>query len=216
MRREQTIKNIMAFFIEAEKLKTTLRHSWTNDSTRQESTAEHSWMLCLIAIILFERLTIKIDQLRVLKILIVHDLAEVIIGDIPAFDSKRRKNKKEREKAGLEQIIKNLPDDTKKEIRELFEEYENKTTLEAKVAQAVDKFEAPLQHNIADINTWDQNDFTIHGRYKENYLEFDPFLKSLREELEVMTIKKVTKAKQLHRMRPEIQTYYNEIQKRKK
>ena len=214
--KKQTVKNLMAFFIEAEKLKTTMRHSWTSDSNRQESTAEHSWMLCLIAVTLFDQLKTKIDQLKVLKILIIHDLAETIIGDIPAFDTEGRINKKEREKNALKQMVKNLPKKTKLEILALFDEYENKESVEAKVAQAIDKFESPLQHNISDITTWDQNDFNIHGLYKIDYFTFDTFLKSLRDELELMTIKKVTKAKKLHRMRPEIQEYYKELNKNEK
>jgi|ERR1700722_5373382 len=211
MKKKQLVENFIPFFVAAEKLKTTMRHSWTNDSNRKESTAEHSWMLCLIALTIFDRMQVKVDQLKVLKILIIHDLAEALIGDIPAFDFKKRKNKKEREKKAMKQLLINLPTQTKKEITELFEEYENNETLEAKIAQAIDKFEAPLQHNISDISTWDQNDFDIHGRYKMNYFDFDPFLKKLREELEIMTRKKVTKAKQLHRFPAEIQEYYKKL-----
>ena len=199
MKNKQIVENVMAFFIAAEKLKTTMRHSWTSDSNRQESTAEHTWLLCLIAITIFDELEVKIDQLKILKMLIIHDLAETIIGDIPAFDIEGRKGKKEREKAAMEQLVNNLPEKTRNEFIELFEECEAKSTPEAKIAQAIDKFEAPLQHNIADINTWDQNDYDIHGRYKMELYEFDPFLKELRNELEHMTRKKVTKAKTLHR-----------------
>ncbi|HSX09731.1 MAG TPA: HD domain-containing protein [Candidatus Saccharimonadales bacterium] len=205
------IKYLFEFYIQAEKLKTTMRHSWTNDSNRQESTAEHTWLLCLIAMTIFDELEVKVDQLKVLKMLIIHDLAEALIGDIPAFDTEGRKGKKEREKVAMEQLTKNLPKKTRNEIMELFEEMEEKSTPEAKIAQAIDKFEAPLQHNIADISTWDQNDYDIHGRYKMELYEFDHFLKELREELEHMTRRKVTMAKTLHRFRPEIQKYYEEL-----
>lgn len=211
MTNKQKILQLMVFFTEAEKLKTTLRHSWTNDKNRQESSAEHSWMLCLIAISLFDHLETKVDQLKVLKILIIHDLAEAVTGDIPAFDTEGRKNKKEREKKALEQMIKNLPENTKKELRTLFEEYEKKETKESLVAQAIDKIESPFQHNISDIETWDNNDFTVHGRYKEKYAQFDSFLKELRKELENMSRKKITDAKQLHRLPNEIQKFYNKL-----
>jgi len=193
-----------------------MRHSWTSDSTRQESTAEHTWLLCLIAMTIFDELKIKVDQLKVLKMLIIHDLAETIIGDIPAFDTEGRKGKKEKEKVAMEQLVKNLPLKIRNEIMELFEEMEAKSTPEAKIAQAIDKFEAPLQHNISDIATWDQNDYDIHGRYKMELYEFDPFLKELREELEHMTRRKATKAKTLHRFRPEIQKYYKELNEKEK
>jgi putative hydrolase of HD superfamily len=211
MNNKQTIEHLMIFFVAAEKLKTTMRHSWTSDSNRQESSAEHSWMLCLIAVTIFDQMKIKFDQLKVLKILIIHDLAETIIGDIPAFDVEGRKNKKEREHAAMKSLVENLPDETRNEFQSLLEEYDEKDTVEAKIAQAIDKFESPLQHNISAIATWDQNDFDIHGLYKVNYFMFDAFLAMLREELETMTRKKITKAKQLHRFRPEIKDYYEKM-----
>jgi len=214
MKNKRTIANLFTFFIAAEKLKITMRHSWTSNSSRQESSAEHSWMICLIALSIFDHLEKDVDQLRVLKMLIIHDLAETIIGDIPAFDIQRRKNKKEKENKALKQLIKDLPLRIKKEMLDLFKEYENKKTQEALVAQAIDKFESPLQHNISDIKTWDQNDFDIHGLYKIEYFSFDCFLKELRDELETMSRIKATKAKQLHRFRPKIQEYYNKLNER--
>ncbi|HWY80221.1 MAG TPA: HD domain-containing protein [Candidatus Sulfotelmatobacter sp.] len=216
MKKQQITNTLISFFVEAEKLKTTMRHSWTSNSNRQESSAEHSWMLCLIAISLFDQLKIKIDQLKVLKMLIIHDLAETIIGDIPAFATKERINKKELEKKALEQLVINLPLNTKQEIVALFTEYEKKQTIEAKVTQAIDKFESTLQHNISDIKTWDQNDYDIHGLYKIDYFTFDSFLKSLREELENISRRKISKAKQLHRVRPEIQEYYNTLNEKER
>lgn len=77
------MQEILSFLTLAEKLKTTLRHSWTNDPARQESTAEHSWMICLLAMVLFGKTKLQLDQLKVLKMLVIHDLAEAITGDIP-------------------------------------------------------------------------------------------------------------------------------------
>jgi len=216
MKNNQILSSLMQFYIQAEKLKTTMRHSWTSNSVRQESSAEHSWMLTLIALTIFDQLTIPVDRMRILKILIVHDLAEAITGDIPAFDTMGRVHKIENEKKSLWSITENLPAKTRNEIRSLFLEYEDKKTIEAKVSQAIDKFESPLQHNIADISTWDQNDYDIHGLYKMEYFNFEPFLKELRLELENMTRRKVSEAGQLHRFRPDIQEYYNKLDKDEK
>lgn len=214
--KNRTVKNLFEFYINAEKLKTTMRHSWTSDSNRQESTAEHSYMLCLIAMTLFDEIEINVDQLKILKMIAVHDLAEAITGDIPAFDTDRRKNKKENESQAIKKLTKNLDEKTRIEFQSLIDEYDKKETFEAKVVQAIDKFEAPFQHNISDIKTWDQNDFNIHGKYKQNYLNFDPFLKALREELENMSRKKLTKANQLHRLPKEIQKYYKKLNEEEK
>lgn len=203
------ISNLFAFYIQAEKLKTTMRHSWTNEVTRQESSAEHSWMMCLIALSVFEHLTIQVDQLRVLKILIVHDLAEAITGDIPSFEvSKRKEMKKENEKIALNKLTENLTPTFQKEIIDLWNEYESKETIESKIAQAIDKFESPFQHNISNISTWDQNDFDIHPFYKMEHAQIDPFLKELREKLEDMSRKKITEADALDRIKPEARQKY--------
>ena len=69
------ITGIIKFIKKAEKLKTELRHSWTSEVNRQESVAEHTWSSCLLAMILFDEISIKVNQLRVLKMIIVHDLA---------------------------------------------------------------------------------------------------------------------------------------------
>jgi putative hydrolase of HD superfamily len=208
MDNKKTINNLFAFYIGAEKLKTIIRHSYTSNTDRTESSAEHSWMLCLIAMTLFEHISLKVDQLKVLKMLILHDLAEAITGDIPAFDLKARVGKEEREKAAIDELFKPLPEKTKKDFLELIEEYEAKETDESKVAQAVDKFEAPLQHNIFGIDKWDQNDFDFHGGYKMDFHQFEPFIKDLRDELEEMSREKITKANMIHRLPKHIQEDY--------
>jgi len=213
MNNRQISQDLLAFYISAEKLKTVMRHSLTSDTNRQESTAEHSWMLCLIALTIFEHLTIKVDQLKVLKLLIIHDLAETLVGDIPAFDTVGRIGKQEKETKAFLKIIEPLPSKSQKEFRALWEECEARETNEAKVAQAIDKFEAPLQHNIFGVEHWDQNDFDVHGWYKFDIVAIDPFLKTLREELEDMSRRKITNAKQIHRLPKDIQEKYNELNK---
>jgi len=91
MKKAIIISNLLQFYIAAEKLKTTIRHSHTSDSNRIESAAEHSWMLALIALSLFEHLETKIDQLRVLKMVLIHDLAEAVTGDIPHLKNQQGK-----------------------------------------------------------------------------------------------------------------------------
>jgi putative hydrolases of HD superfamily len=217
MSNQALINNLFAFYIQAEKLKTTMRHSWTNEVTRQESSAEHSWMMCLIAMSVFEHLTVKVDQLRVLKILLVHDLAEAITGDIPSFEvSKRKELKSENEKIALETLTANLTPSFRQELLDLWNEYESKETIEAKIAHAIDKFESPLQHNISDITTWDQNDFDIHPFYKMEFAEIDPFLKDLRASLEDMSREKITDADSLDRIKPEVRAKYEELNKNEK
>lgn len=198
----------------AEKLKTVHRHSFTSNTDRIESTAEHSWMICLIAMTIFEHISIDVDQLKVLKMLILHDLAEAITGDIPGFDEKGRIGKYEREQKAFHELIAPLPKSTQQEFLELWEEYEAKETIESKVGQAIDKFEAPLQHNIFGPQKWDQGDFDFHGGYKMEFHQFEPFIKDLRDELEEMSRKKITDAKLIHRLPKHIQEEYKRLEEK--
>jgi putative hydrolase of HD superfamily len=211
------VKNLLQFYIEAEKLKTTIRHSSTSDHTRMESSAEHSWMMCLIAMTLAEHIQRPVDWLRVLKMTILHDLAEAITGDIPAFEvSSRQDAKKQTEQQAMQHILRNLSKKTREEFLSLFNEFEDRQTIEAQIAQALDKIEAPLQHNIAGVATWDQNDFDIHPFYKYEFSQFDSFLSALREEVEHMSRKKITEAGQLSRIKPEHRKRYEQLNQREK
>jgi putative hydrolase of HD superfamily len=179
-----------------------------------ESSAEHSWMLALIALSLFEYLDTNLDQLRVLKMVLIHDLAEAVTGDIPAFEkSERRTNKFEAEKNAFETLTKNLSPKLSKEIISLWEEFELNKTVEAQLAQAIDKMEGTLQHNITDINNWDQGDYDIHPYYGDNLFNFDRFMRALRNEIEIMSKNKITSAGTLHRLKKPMQEKYEKLTK---
>ena len=151
---------LLKFIRIAEKLKVELRHSYTSLIDRQESVAEHSWMLGLMAILVFDLIEIKVDQLKVMKMVIIHNLAEAITGDIPSFEkSSRQSNKFSNEETAMKKITAILPPKVANEILNLWYEMEERKTNEAKVAQCLDKAEVLIQHNLADIKTWDQGDF---------------------------------------------------------
>jgi putative hydrolases of HD superfamily len=190
------IKNLLKFYSASEKLKVTLRDSWLSDPERQESSAEHSWMLGLLSMVLFNHIPTKVDQLKVLKMVIIHDLAESIIGDIPAFEkSKRQDNKHKSERKALIKLVSTLPPETAKEILSLWDEVEECKTNEAKVAMAIDKIEVLMQHNTADIKTWGQGDFDIGPYYKDLYFDFDSFFREFKDVVDRETMKKILKAK---------------------
>jgi len=204
-RDKKEIKKLIDFYKKAEKLKTTTRHSWLSNPKRQESVAEHSWMLGLLAIILSNKLDKKINLLKVLKMLTIHDLAESITGDIPAHEISKRntkENKHKTEKKALKIILSGLPKPNIKELTNLWEEMEKKETLEAKFAQSLDKLEAVMQHHLVDISTWDQGDYDASPYHKEEYSDFDPFMKLLREAISVQGMEKIIKAKTTHRLDP--------------
>lgn len=192
-----SIKDFIEFYHKAEKLKTTLRHSWLSDSERQESSAEHSWMLGLLTIILSDELDKKVDILRVIKMVIVHDLAEAVTGDIPSFEISDRQNRKhDAEKHAMTYLVSSLSKKTADEIVALWEEFDACKTVEAQFANSLDKIEVLIQHNLADISTWCEGDYRIGPYYKDHYFNFDTFMRSFKNHVDIDTMKKIIDAKQ--------------------
>jgi 5'-deoxynucleotidase YfbR-like HD superfamily hydrolase len=197
----QNVQSILAFLSQAEKLKTELRHSWTNDKERQESVAEHSWMALLTALLLFPHIKDDFNQLKTLKMLIVHDIAEVIIGDIPAYEqSDRQQSKPDQERHAINQLTASLPKKSRHEIISLWEEFEANHTFEAKLAKAIDKCEALIQHNISKIATWSQGDYDICFGKSDTIFSFDEFVSQFKQHIDQQTINKMTHAQTIHRV----------------
>lgn len=187
------LKNILKFLHDSEKLKTLLRHSWLS-SGRQESVAEHTWRIALMAILLKDYLKVKVNLEKVLSIIIIHDLPEIFAGDHHAWRGKL-KNKYSLEKKGLIKILKTLPPKQKTQIFQLWEEYEDKKTPEAKFTKALDKLETVNQHNLADLKTWVKEEYgynLIHGKEE---VKFDKVLQDLKDLIDKQTTMKIKKGK---------------------
>lgn len=135
----------LEFLREAEKLKSTLRSGYTSTG-RPESTAEHTWRLCLMALVFSEEFG-NIDLLRLIKLCIIHDLGEALSGDIPAVLQTEDFDKSAQERADLDVLTKALPPMKRAEILALWEEYEAASSPEAVLAKGLDKLETILQHN---------------------------------------------------------------------
>jgi putative hydrolases of HD superfamily len=157
------------------------------------------------------KLKVKVDTLKVLKLIIIHGLAEAVTGDIPAFEvSTRQLGKHETEKKALSFLTNTFPKKSAKEINKLWEEFEKCETKEAQFANALDKIEVLIQHNIADIKTWSQGDYDIGPYYKDHFLNFDLFMRSFKDYVDIDTMKKIIKAKQESRINPKHIITYRE------
>ncbi len=139
------IKGRLAFLQEAEKLKSVVRSAHTSTG-RPESTAEHSWRLCLMAMV-FEDGLAGLDVLKVLKMCVLHDLGEALHGDIPAVEKHQHPDKSAQEKADLLHLTRTLDEPQRAGILALWQEYEDAASPEAKVVKALDKLETILQHS---------------------------------------------------------------------
>jgi len=132
------------FLKNAEKLKTVLRSGYTSTGER-ESTAEHTWRLCLMVMAFEKQLPPGIDFAKLLKICLIHDLGEAIHGDIPATEQKGPKSDQERK--DFITLIAPLEAAQQTEFLALWDEYENASSPEAVLAKGFDKLETILQHN---------------------------------------------------------------------
>jgi 5'-deoxynucleotidase YfbR-like HD superfamily hydrolase len=183
---EKQILSILKVLTLAERLKFELRHSYTS-SGRQESVAEHTWRMSLMAVLIEPLLTKKIDTARLLKMIILHDLVEAEARDISALDVLRdptiKQAKVEKEKQAIENLRLTLKDTNGQEIHDLFYEFEEKQTYEAKVANALDKLEVQLQHNHADFSTWEEIEYDM-SYMMDKYVLFDPTLIELKNQIE--------------------------------
>ncbi len=132
-------QNMYQLILEINKLKLVFRNTKTQPS-RNESTAEHSWSVCMIVMILMDELKKEfhqLDELKIIKLALIHDLVEIYAGDVTAFDDEARKNKVKDEIEALNKLMKIYPE-FGKELHDLWYESEKKETIEAKIAKAAD------------------------------------------------------------------------------
>jgi 5'-deoxynucleotidase YfbR-like HD superfamily hydrolase len=142
-RLEQQIR----FVVEIDKLKEVYRQTYLMARSRKENSAEHSWHLALMVLVLSEYADGgDLDIVRVLKMVLIHDLVEIDAGDTLVYDEKVRQEKKAVEMAAAERIFNLLPGDQSGELRALWDEFEARQTPEAKFARALDRVQ-PILHN---------------------------------------------------------------------
>lgn len=175
----------------AEKLKNNTRHSWTS-SGRHESVAEHSYRLCFMALFMRDEFP-EADIDKIIKMCILHDIGEAFTGDIPSFEKTGADEQKEKDV--VRQWTESLPEPYGSEFTLLFEEMNALSTQEAKIYKALDKMEAVLQHNEADISTWLPLEYELQMVYGEKEVSFSPYMKKLKETANADSKKKIEEAK---------------------
>ena len=172
-------EKVLGFLPLAERLKREPRHSWLSDG-RRESVAEHTWFMALMALLTYRRLEEPVSLDRVLSMAIVHDLAEVEVGDIPYFEASDRKARKaELELVAIDRIAAMLPAPDGAVVKELWLEFEEGQTPESKFVRALDHLEVQVQHNLADISTWEPVEHALVYTKMDDRCAHDAFLRQL-------------------------------------
>jgi putative hydrolase of HD superfamily len=154
------IQQQYAFLAECLKLSEIFRQALLPSSRRRENDAEHSWHLCLMAITLAEHSNVPIDLIRVLRMLIIHDLVEIDAGDTYAYDTARLAGQHAREALAADRIFGLLPADQGVELRATWEEFEARQTPEAKFAAAVDRLQPVLLNILTGGEKWREHGVT--------------------------------------------------------
>jgi putative hydrolases of HD superfamily len=137
------------FIIEIDKLKYIQRKTKLFNSNRNKNDAEHSWHLAMMAIVLSQHSDFQIDILKVLKMVLIHDIVEIDSGDIFIYDTTKNHSNTEEERIAAKRIFGLLPKEQAEEFMLIWEEFEVGNTNEAKFAKAMDKFE-PLLQNVSN------------------------------------------------------------------
>lgn len=160
------LKKDIQFILELDKMKSILRQTTLIDGSRRENDAEHSWHIAVMAMVLKEYADKKIDVCKVIKMLLVHDLVEIYAGDTFCYDKEANKNKKERELEAADRLFGLLDEEKGKELRALWEEFEEMETDEAIFAAAMDRLQPLFSNYYSGGGTWTRFNVSKEQVYK--------------------------------------------------
>ncbi len=158
----------LAFIVEIDKVKNIFRQNYLADGNRKENDAEHSWHIALMAILLQEYADEPVDVLKVMTMVLIHDLVEIDAGDTYAYDAEAAKSKNERELKAAERIFGLLPEDQGEYFRSLWNEFEAYETADSKYAHLLDNFQPLLLNDASDGISWREHDVERAQIYKRN------------------------------------------------
>ena len=156
----QRLSQQIEFILEIDKLKSIIRRSYIINGQRRENTAEHSWHLAMLAFILHEHANEPVNLLRVLKMVVAHDIVEIDAGDTFLFDTVGAQDKAAREQAAADRLFGLLPDDQAIELRQLWDEFEAQETTDSRFANALDRLIPLLLNYHSGGRTWQENGIT--------------------------------------------------------
>ncbi len=192
MRNERLMKQIQ-FITEIDRLKQIFRQNVVIGTTRNENDAEHSWHMAAMAILLSEYSADRnLDMLKVLKLILIHDLVEIDAGDTFCYDEKGYEDKAEREMQAANRLFNVLPEDQAEEIYMLWREFEDLKTPEAKFAACLDRLQPLILNYNTNGHTWQKPGVTSEKVIKRNSMleQYAPELWSLAKEIIELSIEK--------------------------
>ncbi|HZK33579.1 MAG TPA: HD domain-containing protein [Tissierellaceae bacterium] len=162
----ERLKKDIDFIVEIDKMKTILRRTGVIGTNQREDDAQHSWHISIMAIILEEYANDEIDIFKVVKMLLIHDLVEIYAGDTFCYDVEGNNGKKERELKAADKIYGMLDKDKGKELRALWDEFEEMETPEALFAASMDRIQPMFSNYYNNGGTWKEYNVEKEDIYK--------------------------------------------------
>lgn len=170
---DERLKKQLDFILEIDKEKNILRQTHLSGHGRRENDSEHAWHMAIMAYLLRDYANTSVDITKVMLMCLIHDIVEIDAGDTYAYDAEGLKTQKAREDAAKERIFSLLPEDQKKEMVALFDEFEDFTTPESKFAHAMDNLQPLLLNNSNGGGDWREHGVSaeqLYGRQKKTAL----------------------------------------------
>lgn len=155
------------FIKEIDKLKYIQRRTKLINSDRNENDAEHSWHLAIMAVVLAEHANEPVDILKVVKMLLIHDLVEIDAGDTFIYDTQKNHTNTDEERLAAQRIFGMLPKEQAEELIDIWEEFEAGNSAEARFARAMDRLEPLLQNSSNQGGTWKEFDVPYSKVYNK-------------------------------------------------
>lgn len=156
------------FIKEIDKEKFIQRQTKLSDNASRENDAEHAWHMAIMTVLLSEYANEKIDVLRTVIMLLIHDIVEIDAGDTYAYDEERQKTQHERESQAADRIYALLPEDQQKKMRDIWEEFEEAKTPEAKFAHTMDNLQPAMLNTVNGGVAWKERGIAMSQIMKRN------------------------------------------------
>ena len=156
------------FIREIDKEKFITRQTFLSDAKRRENDAEHAWHMAIMTVLLAGYADEKIDVLKTVTMLLIHDIVEIDAGDTYAYDEDAKKTQREREVKAADRIFGLLPEKQGKEFRALWEEFEAQETAESKFARTMDNIQPIMLNAATDGKAWEEHDVHIEQILNRN------------------------------------------------
>ena len=157
----ERLDQLFTFFREIDKEKFIGRQTYLSDAKRKENDAEHAWHMAIMTLLLSEYANEKIDVLRTISMLLIHDLVEIDAGDTYAYDEEGKKTQAERERKAADRIYGLLPKEQGKKLYDLWLEFGARQTPEAKFARVMDNIQPMMLNAATEGKAWEEHEVKL-------------------------------------------------------